>query len=371
MKHIASAVAATIVLSGCGVTAADLPLPGNSVSGTTYRISAVFDDALNLPIGAPVKLNGVPIGKVRTVESHDFKAYVGLELKEAYPIHADAKARLRGTTPLGELYVQIDDSKSSEKLAGGARLGTDQTTTAPSIEDSMSAASLLLNGGNLGQLRTIVRETNAALDGRQDNARDLLTQLTTTTKAFEASSGDIDRTLAALASLSTKLNKRESTINAALRDVPAAAKVLHDNTARLTDLLTGIKSLGKVSQRVIDQTSDQLLEILREAGPVLDQLVSVKSEFGPGLSQLVTFAKLLDKGVPTDYLNTYLYFDDSIKLGLPIALPGGGNPIQTPILPDLGLPDLNLPLVPGLGGQPGQPDIGLGGLLSNLSGGRP
>ena len=363
MKRLIVVLAMVVALSGCGITAADLPLPGNGVSGETYRISATFADALNLPIGAPVKVNGVPIGKVRKVESRDFKAYVELELKKSHPLHIGTQARLRSTTPLGELYVQLDDARTGAVLADGDKLGTTDTSTAPSIEDSMAATSLLLNGGNLGQLRSIVREANAALDGRQANARDLLTRLTTTAKAFSASSDDIDRTLNALASLSTKLNERESTINAALKDVPAAAKVLHDNTAKLTDLLTGIKSLGAVSQRVIDQTSAEFLGILRQAGPVLDELSSVKNEFGPGLRDLVSFAKLLDQGVPTDYLNTYLYFDDSLKLGLPVSIPGlDVPPITTPSLPDLGLPPIG-------GSGLTQPDIGLSGLLGNLTGG--
>ncbi|MDQ3155207.1 MAG: MCE family protein [Actinomycetota bacterium] len=371
MKARLGIVLASLVLTGCGVGADDLPLPGTSVSGASYRISAVFDDALNLPIGAQVKLHGVPVGKVRTVESRDFKARIGLELRSANRLHKGATARLRSTTPLGELYVEIDDPKSGEALADGDVLGTEATSTAPSIEDSMAAASLLLNGGNLGQLRSIVRETNKAFDGRELDARDLLTRLTTTTAAFESSSGDIERALAALASVSTQMNKRESTINAALRDVAPAAKVLRDNTEELSDLLVGIKGLGSVSQRVVDRTHEQILEILRQTGPILDELLVVKDEFGPGLSDLVRFAELLDRGVPTDYLNTYLYFDDSIGLGVPAEVPGlGGLPtLDTPGLPDLGLPDLGL--LPSQGTTPKQPDIGLGGLLGGPAGWTP
>lgn len=373
MRKLLVAAAAMVALSGCGIGATDLPLPGTGVSGDTYKLSAVFDDALNLPIGAPVKLDGVPIGKVRTVESRDFKAYVEMELKTSHRLHTDAEARLRSTTPLGELYVEMHDGGKGEELKAGDELGTDLTSAAPSIEDSMSAASLLLNGGNLGQLRSIVREANAALDGREMTARQLLNRLTTTVEAFSASSEDIDRSLEALASVSTTLNKREDTINAVLRDLPAAAKVLHDNTDELTKMLQGIKSLSAVSQRVVDQTGDDVLKILKQAGPVLDQLVALDDEFAPGLQHLIRLAGLLDEAVPSDHLNVYLYFDDSLALGLPIDLPLGSGlpPIETPEVPDLGLPDLEIPGLTGPG-APGDnpPDIGLGGLLSGLSGGQ-
>lgn len=376
MKRLILMVAMVLALSGCGVTLADLPLPGNSVSGSTYRVSATFEDALNLPIGAQVKLDGVSIGKVRSLKSRNFKAIAQLELKKAYPLHTGTQARLRSSTPLGELFVQITTPKSGSVLADGAALGTTATSVAPSIEDSMAATSMLLNGGNLNQLGSIVREANAALDGRQGNARDLLTQLTTTAKTLQSSTGDIDRTLAALAKVSTKLNQREATINSALAAAPGAAKVLHDNTARLTDLLSGIKDVGAVSQRVIAQTRTEILTILAQAGPILDQLVSIQGLFGTGLSNLVSFSTLLDKAVPTDYLNTYLHITGGIDV-LPIggltglvdpgtaAEDGAGTSDQG--FGGLDLPDLGLGN--GSAGSTG-PDIGLSGLLGNLVGGK-
>lgn len=371
-------IATILALTGCGGTLADLPLPGNSVSGDTYRVSATFNDALNLPIGAQVKLNGVSIGKVRSLTSHDFKATAGLELKKAYQLHAGTQARLRSTTPLGELFVQITTPTSGFVLDDGAKLGTGDTSVAPSIEDSMAATSMLLNGGNLNQLGSIVREANAALDGRQGNARDLLTQLTTTARTLQSSTDDIDRTLAALAAVSSKLNKRKSTINAALSSAPAAAKVLSDNTARLSDLLSGIKDVGDVSQRVIDQTQTEILAILNQAGPILDQLVSIQGLFGTGLSNLIRFSKLLDKAVPTDYLNAYLHITGGLDL-LPIggltglvapsaeSADGAGVGTLGQGLGGLKLPDLGLG---GAGAGSSGPDIGLSGLLGNLLGGK-
>lgn len=354
-----------LVLTGCGVGAADLPLPGTSVGGDTYRLSADFDDALNLPVGAPVKLHGVPIGKVRTVESRDFTAHVEMDLRSANRLHRGTTARLRSTTPLGELFVQVDDAGSGSVLADGATLGTDATSTAPSIEDSMAATSMLLNGGNLGQLGTIIKQTNAALDGRDLTARDLLKRLTTTAAAFESSTKDITRVLNALDSVSAQLDDRTDTIDAALRDVAPAAAVLRRNTAALTDLLAGITDLGTVSRRVIAETHDDFLRILDQAGPILDQLLSIRTELGPGLRDLVRLADLLDRGVPTDYLNVYMYLDDSVKLG-PASQPeqnelGGVGGISPPPLPDLG--GLLQP------GNDGLPDIGLGGLLGRLGGG--
>ncbi|WP_082582115.1 MCE family protein [Aeromicrobium sp. Root236] len=360
MKRLLMAVAATVLLTGCGTTAADLPLPGGSVDGPTYELKAEFEDALNLAVGAPVKVDGVTVGRVRDVEVRDFTAHVTLDVKRSTPLRRGAEARLRSTTPLGELFVQIDDAAKGTRLAAGATLGTDDTSVAPTIEDTMTSASMLINGGGLGQLQTIVREANAALGGHEDSTREVLGRLASTAAQFNASSDDIDAAVDALAAVSGELNRRRNTINGALKDLAPAAKVLRTNTDELADLLSGVDKLGTTAIRVVDATRDDLLKTLHEIGPVLDEFSTLETSFGPGLSDLVTFGRLIDKGVPGDFLNTYLYFQDTLVLG-DTTLPKIGDELR------------KLAEKPGATPAPNAaPDasmgIGLGGLLDLLGG---
>jgi phospholipid/cholesterol/gamma-HCH transport system substrate-binding protein len=343
-------------------------LPGSRIGGSTYQIDAAFDDALNLAEGAPVKLNGVTIGRVLTVTAADFTARVRLDIRESTRLHEGATARLRSTTPLGELFVQIDDPSRGAILADGARLGAGDTSAAPTIEDTMTTASLVINGGGLAQLQTIVRETNRALGGREATARDLVGRLARTAKTVSASMDDIDATLEALAEVSATLNRRRSTINAALREFAPAARALRKNTDELVELLEGIEELGDVSEDVIEASRTDLLSTLRKMGPVFEELNSLDAELGPGIDTLVNFGTLIDRGVPTDYLNVYLRFQlDNMSVGLPgaaaapsVATPdpdGTGGLLGTPLVP----PDLLTP--------PRSKGL-LGGVLGLLGGGR-
>jgi phospholipid/cholesterol/gamma-HCH transport system substrate-binding protein len=367
MRKVLALVALAVLAAGCSTSAQDLPLPGSGVGGPTYRVVAMFDDALNLTDGAPVKLHGVTIGRVREVAPDHFTARVSLDLRDSTPIHEGATARLRSTTPLGELFVQIDDPASGPRLRDGATLGVHSTSAAPTIEDTMTSVSLVLNGGGLSQLETIVREANLVLDGNEGTARDLLGRLARTAKALNESNDDIDATLDALADVSTTLNRRRDTIDAALRDVAPAARVLRKNTDELVALLRSIESFGDVTTSVIKTTRDDLLKTLRTMGPVFDELNSLKDDLGPGIDTLVHFAGLIDRGVPTDYLNTYLHFqiDGSLGslLGSPTVVtpdPDGAGALQgTPLVP----PNLLNP--PGSTGKPGL----LGGLLGLFGGG--
>ncbi|TXL61269.1 MCE family protein [Aeromicrobium terrae] len=375
MRRIVALSVAGLVLAGCSTSAQDLPLPGSRVGGDTYTVEAVFDDALNLAEGAPVKLDGVTIGRVHDVKPVDFTAQVSLDVRASTRLHEGATARLRSTTPLGELFVQIDDAKpSAAPLRDGARLGPKDTSAAPTIEDTMTSASLLINGGGLGQLETIVREANLTLGGHEGTARDLMARLVTTAKAFDASHEDIGRTLDALADLSATLQERSDTIDAALRDIAPAAKVLRENTDELTTLLKRVDTFGDVAIDVVRTTRDDLLQTLREMAPVFDELNSLKDDLGPGIDTLVSFGKLIDRGVPTDYLNTFLHFHGNLTIGLPGTGPDAPNlELPDPLDPKAFRDKLTTPVLPQLlaprtssGDRPGL----LGGLLGLFGGDR-
>ena len=351
--------------AGCSTSAQDLPLPGSRVNGPTYSLGADFDDALNLAVGAPVKVDGVTVGRVRDVTAADFTAKVDLDVRDSTVLHDGATARLRATTPLGELFVQIDDAESGTRLRDGDRLGAKSTSAAPTIEDTMTSASLVINGGGLGQLQTIVREANLALGGREDTARDVLGRMARTAHALNASSDDIDTALDALADLSATLEQERDTTNAALRDIAPAARALRANTDELVRLLRSIEDFGEVTTDTIDKTRTDLLSVLRTMGPVFDELNALEDELGPGIDTLLAFAKLVDRGVPTDYLNTYLHFQLDLSIGLP-GTPAGTPPLLAPDLDgeQKGLGGL------GLGGPPATPAPGTAteqpGLLDRL-----
>ncbi|WP_344605072.1 MlaD family protein [Sporichthya brevicatena] len=288
--------------AGCSVTLSDLPQPGAGVEGPTYEITAVFSDVLNLPDGARVRVNGVDVGRVVGIETRDFLAQVRLRLPTRVVLTDRATAELRITTPLGEGFVDLDPGRGKRTLADGAVLPLTATSTTAGVEDMLSAASLLLTGGGLGQLRTVVTELNAALDTKRGDAGRLFRSLTTVLDAFNDRSADIDRTLTALDGLSGALATRRDTLLAALRDATPAAKLLADSTSRLTELLSRLEELARVSDRVVRRTRADLVATLREIQPVLDALISISDDVEPTLRQLVRFGEFLDDATPGDYL---------------------------------------------------------------------
>ena len=327
MRRLAAAAAVlvgAVVLSGCGPTMSDLPLPGSGVHGDTIEIKVQFDEALNRARGAQVRVNGVSSGKVRSVTTKDFKAIAVLDVRTSAQMRANATARLRYTTPLGELFVEVTNPEQGTLLHDGASLPPEQASTAPTVEDALASASLLVNGGGLTQLQTVTRELNTALGGREDTVRQLLGATDTFLSQANATTRDLDRALRALATVSQVLRSNRATIDAALTDLRPAARVLRRNTPALTRLLTKLTEFSATANDVVGATRAEILQMLREVSPVLDEFIANRDDLRPSLEALVSLNEDVEAAIPGDYANMDLRMQMD-KVTLPTLLRGGGR----------------------------------------------
>ena len=346
---VAVALAAALV-SGCGPTMSDLPLPGAGVSGHTLEVKVQFDEALNLARGAQVRVNGVSSGKVRSVTTKDFKAIAVLDVRTSAQMRTTATARLRYTTPLGELFVEVTNPPTGALLRNGAVLSTAQSSTAPTVEDALASASLLVNGGGLNQLQTVTQELNTALGGREDTVRLLMQRADTFLVQANATTADLDRALNALATVSKVLKANRATVDAAMTDIRPAARVLRRNTPGLTKLLATVADFSDTANGVVGATRAQILQMLQQVSPVLDEFIANRDDLGPSLRALSSLSKSLNTAIPGDYANMNLRMElAQVTLPNLLGAPGGAAD-------------------PGTGGSGGGGGGALGGLLGGLLG---
>jgi phospholipid/cholesterol/gamma-HCH transport system substrate-binding protein len=302
LSRIALTLVVMVSLAGCGVGYKQLPLPGSKVRGEVYQVRAVFDQALNLAQGAQVRLNGVSVGRVHSVKARNYQALVTMDIQSSARIPEDSTARLRYDTPLGELIIQVTPGGSARDLADGDEFQLDKATTAPTVEDSLSATSTLINGGNLGELETIARELNAALGGREDEIRHSTELVSKFLTDANASSADLASSLESLRDVSVVLDAQHSTIRRALNDIGPAAEELGKNTDDIVALLKRAERLARTGQRIVNEVDDPLLQVLTQLGPIADAILSTQPELHPGLVNLQRVAAQLEKTIPGDML---------------------------------------------------------------------
>lgn len=306
-----AAVAAglALALSSCGISLQGLPLLGVSTSGT-YPIRAVFSNALNLEVGAPVRLSDVTVGTVRAIEVHGDDALVTMAIHHQVRLSHDVTASAQFVTPLGSEYVQLSSLAGAgtppAPLAPGATIGPQRTTTAPSVPDTLAAAGTLLFGAGLGQVQTLTEELNQILGGNQSQVRQLLQVLDTAIGSLAANTGSIDQALSALAQLSGQLDQGRAAITRALTTLPGAAATVAGDNAQLAGLLQGVDALAPQVVTLAQRSGSLLTQDSVQLAPAVDQLVSVDGQLGSDLSVLQRFATLTTRAIPGDYLQAQL-----------------------------------------------------------------
>ena len=86
-----------------------------------YRVNVAFPEATQLAQGAEVRISGVKVGRVRTVEPNEQTGLTDseLEIDSRYaPIPKDTRAILRQKTLLGETYVEISPGSPGDGADG-------------------------------------------------------------------------------------------------------------------------------------------------------------------------------------------------------------------------------------------------------------
>jgi len=230
----------------------------------------------------------------------------------------------------------------SGQLSPGTTLPLNRTSTYPSTEQTLSSLSVLVNGGGLGRVGELVTETNNALNGRQDQVRDLLTRLNNVVGIFADQRDDINASITALTRLAGTMAGQSDVITQALQRIPPALDVLIKEQPRITTALEKFGVFSNTATKLIKATQDDLVTNLRNLEPTLRALADV----GPNLGTVLAFAptfpypqNFIDRGIRGDYLNEFITFDFTIprlKRGLLLGTRWGQE--GAPLVPAPGDP---------------------------------
>ncbi|MEV7859000.1 MCE family protein [Streptomyces hirsutus] len=327
----------------------DLPLPGGADLGDhPYTVTAELHDVLSLVPQSAVKVNDVAVGRVTAIElgHDDWSARVTMRINGDVRLPADATARLEQSSLLGEKYVQLAaPARESGSTAGtgtgrledGGVIPVSRTSRDTEVEEVFGALSLLLNGGGVNQLKTITRELNAALGGREPEVRSVLKRVNTLVTDLDDNRGDITDALDAANRLSATLATRKDDVGTVLTDLSPGLKTLEKQRGSLLTMLRSLDTLSGVAVSTIDASKDDMIADLKAIAPTLKALADAGTDLPDSLQVLLTypFTDEVLRGVKGDYLNVYLNMT---------AAPG------TQVIPPLVPQDTASPSAPADGG---------------------
>jgi len=304
---VAVVVLAGALTAGCGLRLEDVPLPG-LVQGPTYRVRVEFADALNLPVDAPVKLDGATVGQVVAVEAGEYVAEVDLAVSTAVRLRDSTRAEIRLTSPMGTAFVQLFPGTTGAELADGARIALAATGSAPDVTDLLSALSTVVTGGSFADISTIIDQLNVALTGNAGDVRRLLRRLDTAVTDLNADFPRVDRLTASLDRLTTRLTGDLPQITRSLSELTALVTTLDEQRARLVAAMESLNRFDAVATPLTGAVRSDLVAQLDDMRPVLRTLLAGRADIDGVLAGLVAFAKGSDRAAPGDFANFDLTF---------------------------------------------------------------
>ncbi|MFI6042032.1 MCE family protein [Nocardia sp. NPDC051321] len=278
-----AAVAGVGITSGCGLTVEKLPLPKPGVSGETYTVHAVFENALNLPDQAKVKIGGSDVGVVSNIKTKNFQAVVDLTIRKDIELPKDSTAELRQATPLGDVFVAVSKAKAgsgTEMLHNGDTLGLDKTSAGATVEQLLISISLLFNGGGVASLSKLTSELDSIVGGRGGQLSHLITEMTGVVGSLNDNSAKVDGVLNEFSALANTIEARRGELGQVADTLPQMIGAIAENNRAIGDLLTKVSTTSAALGDYADTSGQQLGSLLDNTHKLMDALANTGDNLG-------------------------------------------------------------------------------------------
>ncbi|MFC4123888.1 MCE family protein [Nocardia rhizosphaerae] len=285
----AAAVATVTITSGCGFTVEDLPLPKPGAEGETYTLHAIFDNALNLPDQAKVKIGGSDVGVVSDISTKNFQATIDMEISTDIELPEGTRAELRQATPLGDVFIALSrptTETSGATLEDGDTLTREFTSAGATVEELLISVSMLFNGGGVASLSRLGTELGAILNGQGGNLGHLIFEMTGVIGELNNNSARIDTVLTEFNTLANTIENNKAQLGQVADTLPQAIGAIAENNQAIGDLLTKLSIASAALGDYSNTTGDQLSELLTNLDNLMNALAATGDNFGYVLDQL-------------------------------------------------------------------------------------
>jgi virulence factor Mce-like protein len=309
-----------VSVSGCAFGGLNSqPLPGTAGRGSgavTYHVELA--NVGTLESNSPVLIRDVVVGSVGKMRARDGHADVEVSINPGVVVPANAVAVVGQTSLLGSMHLALNPplgQAPAGSLQPGATLGLNRSSTYPSTEQTLSALSVVVNGGGLGQIGDIVHEFNSALNGRQDQIRDLLGRLNDFVGMLAAQRDSINASIASLNRLADVFAGQRDVLTEALKRIPPALEVLVREQPKITTALEKFRTFSDLATGLISDTQADLVRDLKNLEPTLRSLADVGPKLDTVLAYATTFPytqNFIDRAIRGDYMNQFIVFDFTI-----------------------------------------------------------
>ncbi|MUL44372.1 MCE family protein [Mycobacterium sp. CBMA293] len=325
MKNLKSrgAILAVVALVVVAVVAGGAYLLWPSRGG--HKVVAYFTNAVGLYEGDDVRVLGVPVGTINSIEPQPGSVKVSMTVQDGVKIPADARAIIISPNLVAARFVQFTPVyNGGPALANGAEVPLSRTGVPVEWDDVKKQLTQLSqqlgpqDGAAQGPLGAFINQAADTLDGNGDSFRNALRELSQTTGRLGDSRGDLFGTVKNLQILVNALAHSNEQIVQFTDHVASVSQVLAESSSGLD------QTLGALNQALGDVKG-----LLKDNNKALIDQVGKLAEFTQVLTDNSDNIEQVLHVTPNGLANFYnIYNPAQGSLDGLLSLPNFSNPVQ-------------------------------------------
>ncbi|WP_235622131.1 MCE family protein [Mycolicibacterium austroafricanum] len=290
-----------------------------------HKVTAYFTSAVGLYPGDDVRVVGVPVGTIDSIEPRAGDVKITMTIDGDVKVPAEAKALVIAPNLVSARFIQLAPAYTGGTvMADGAEIGLDRTAVPvewDEVKEQLTQLSTQLGpheGSVQGPLTDVVNQAADTFDGNGDTFRRAVRELSQTAGRLGDSRTDLFGTIRNLQILVDALSNSNEQIVQFSNHVASVSQVLADAT---TDLDV---TLGTLNQALTDVRG-----FLGESNEALIGQVNKLTDFTNILTAQSDDIEQILHITPNGLSNFYnIYNPAQGTVGGLLTLPNFGNPVQ-------------------------------------------
>jgi phospholipid/cholesterol/gamma-HCH transport system substrate-binding protein len=222
----------------------------------TYPLRATFTDVTGLGSGDPVRLAGVPVGKVTSVMLVGGRAQVGFQVGTNAHVPVDTTVAVRWRNLIGQRYLSLVPGQSTKMLAPNSQIT--RTTSVIDLGAFVNELGPLAAELNPQELNQIFTALSQALDGNQQNVISLVGNLNSVLSTLAGRNATLSQLLTDYKTITGTLATRDQQIETMVNNLVLLSQSFNDNTGLVDNALTQLSGLSTGLNQLLTVSGTQL-----------------------------------------------------------------------------------------------------------------
>lgn len=239
------------------------------VAGDTHSYSAVFSDVSGLRVGDDVRVAGVQVGRVDSIDIHGPHAEVGFRIQRDQPVYANTVASVIYQNLIGQRYLGLSRAEAGDPalLNPGARIPLDRTEPSFDLSGLLNGFQPLFSALDPNDVDNLTSALIRALQGDDGAVAALITETATLVESFAGPDQILGALIDNLSTVMATLAGQSAGIQTTLTQTRKIFEALETRRDTLLDQTAQISTVVADAAAVIDGASPALTEFIdREPG---------------------------------------------------------------------------------------------------------